>query len=560
MSRLIAVGDCETDPFKWMRVPRPFLWGFYDGLRYCSFRRTEDFIEHIKGQKIILYAHNGGKFDWHFVLPYINPYQDLMIINGRIARAHIGLCEVRDSYNILPVPLAAYKKDEIDYSIFEESVRDKPENWKRITDYLRSDCVYLHELITGFVQRFGLQITQASAAMNQWKKLSTSKVPQTTKEFYDTLSPFYYGGRVECFESGIVNTKFSGYDINSAYPEAMQHSHPYSAEFVRENRYVPGADFYKVRCVSKGAFPYRGEGDPSEFAGLRFPRDNQLREYFVTGWEYAAALETKTVHSVMVLESIAFLDHITFGDYIDHFYQMRVEAKAHKDDAGSLFAKLLMNSLYGKFAANPQNYRNYMCVPLDLIGGLHEMGWDFAGELGPWGLAEAPLDDSQQRYYNVATGASITGFVRAKLLRGLMSSSAPLYCDTDFIAVRQKGAFVELGEKLGQWKFEGTFDRAGIAGKKLYVFRGAPDGRGMRECDYCNEHFDRHYKHASKGARLSHKELWEVAQGKTVVWNNIVPTFSASQRSYVVNAKTGLKEPPFISRRIRYTAERDRTK
>lgn len=531
MAREYAVADCETDPFKIGRVPQPFAWGYYDGIDYRHFSDTQSFVDFVSAQGVIVYAHNGGKFDWHFVLSHLSPYDDIMIINGRIARCNLGMSELRDSYNILPVPLKAYKKDEIDYAIMEPDQRNKPHNKRKILEYLKSDCVYLYELISGFIKLYGIQITQASAAMNQWKKISQQKLPQTNKEFYDLLAPYYYGGRVECFESGIIDTKFSVYDINSAYPYAMLHKHPYSGGYTHVQSYLEGADFYKVSCISHGAFPYRGEGNPNEFAGLRFPNDDQRRVFTVTGWEYRTALRTGTIRNQKVLESFVFDSHVDFTQYIHHFYEMRKVAKAKGNDAESLFAKLLMNSLYGKFAANPDNYKNYMVVPMDVIAGLGETGWTFGGELGPWGLAEAPLNEDQKRYYNVATGASITGFVRAMLLESIATSSGVLYCDTDSIAVRDKGSIIRLGDELGEWKHEGDFDRAGIAGKKLYIFRGV-SRNGRRD-----------YKSASKGARLTHSQLWEVAAGGEVIFKNDVPTFSVN------------KAPVFTDRRIKYTAK-----
>ena len=532
MARELAVADCETDPFKIGRVPQPFAWGYYDGVDYRHFDTTAAFVDFVGSRGTIVYAHNGGKFDWHFVLPHLNPYDDIMIINGRIARCNLGMSELRDSYNILPVPLSAYKKDKIDYAIMEPDQRIKPHNKRLIAEYLKSDCVYLYELISGFVNLYGVQITQASAAMNQWKKLSQRKLPITNKEFYDVISPYYYGGRVECFESGIIDTNFQVLDINSAYPYAMLHKHPYSQDYTHVETYVEGADFYKINCVSHGAFPYRGEGNPGEFAGLRFPNDGERRTFTITGHEYRAAIETKTIANVKVLESFIFSDHIDFTQYIHHFYEMRKAAKAKGNDAESLFAKLLMNSLYGKFASNPDNYKNYMIVPMDVIAGLGQMGWTFGGELGPWGLAEAPLNEEQKRYYNVATGASITGFVRAMLWRSIAESKGVLYCDTDSIAVRKPGPSVVLGEELGEWKHEGDFDKAGIAGKKLYIFRGVPDKKRHREM-----------KFASKGARLTEAQLWEVAAGGMVVFQNPVPTFSVN------------KAPVFTDRRIKYTAK-----
>lgn len=547
MNRKIAVCDGETDPFKMYRVPRPFLWGYYDGSEYRQFETTKEFTAFLSEQYVICYAHNGGKFDWHFILPSLTPYDDLMIINGRIARMNIGLAECRDSYNILPVPLAAYKKDDIDYEIMEEKVRHRPENWKKITAYLKSDCVYLYELIVRFVKEYGLQITQASAAMSQWKKVGRVEIPRTDKAFYETISPYYYGGRVQCFRSGILDTRFSVYDINSAYPYAMLHNHPYSPDYVAVDGYVENADFYRIRCVSDGAFPLRGMGgDGGVNYGLRFPVDDERRDYTVTKWEYLAARDTSTVSNVSILESIVFGGHIDFRSYINHFYSMRLEAKARNDDAASLFAKLLMNSLYGKFASNPENYHNYMAVPMDTIAGLEGLGWSFAGELGPWGLAEAPLDESHQRYYNVATSASITGFVRAMLWRAICSSANVFYCDTDSIVVGEKGAAVVLGDQLGEWKHEGDFDRAGIAGKKLYIMRGAPgwwtaDGKIVQAATKPKDG-ERLYKRASKGVRLTDAQLWAVARGAEVEYIPDVPTFSP------------IKHPVFTPRKVKFTA------
>jgi hypothetical protein len=519
----ISVIDAETDPFKRRRVPAPFIWGYYNGEDYRVFYDTDEFVAFLKTRNDICYAHNGGKFDWHFLLPYVDPYEEILIINGRISKMMLGLCECRDSYNILPIPLSAYKKDDMDYSIMEKSERSKPANKRRIEKYLKNDCIYLYELVSRFISEYGMNLTQAGAAMKQWKKISDQAVPESTPEFYYEMSEFYYGGRVQCFESGIIDADFSVYDINSAYPHAMTHKHPYSTNFKRVDGYQHNADFYTVRCISRGAFPERrGNG------GVVFPDDGEMRYYYVTGWEYRAALDTKTISRITVLESITFCGHTDFIDYVKHFYNKRLECKAAQDDAGSLFAKLLMNSLYGKFAANPEAYKNYMVVPMEVIGGLDNLGWKFAGEFGPWGLASSPLEDNKMHFYNVATGASITGFVRAMLWRAICASKGVMYCDTDSIAVRSAGKLA-LGDKLGQWKHEGTFDRAGIAGKKMYIFR--PVSR-----------LEDDYKTASKGVRLTHAELWKVAKGGIVEYERENPSFSVK------------RAPIFIKREVRKTA------
>lgn len=550
MARKISVCDAETDPFKRNRVPKPFIWGWYDGEEYLCFKTTDELVAHLERFDGICYAHNGGRFDWHFLLPYAEAYDEVMLINGRISKMRIGLCELRDSINIIPVPLKAYKKDDIDYSIMEAGERDKPANMKKIKEYLKSDCVYLFELIQRFIQDYGMQLTQAGAAMKQWVKISGAKAPVSSGEFYDEISPYYYGGRVQCFKSGIIDGHYQVYDINSAYPYAMLHQHPYSDNFARVEGFTPRADFYRVRCISHGAFPFRGLGlsDGQTAAGLAFPSDHVEREYFVTKWEYDAAVDTATIERAEVLESLVFMTHTDFSDYVNHFYAYRQKCKENGDEAGRLFGKLFLNSLYGKFAANPANYKNYMIVPMEVIGGLEAVGWQFSGEFGCWGLAESPLAEDRQRYYNVATGASITGFVRAMLWRAICSSKGAVYCDTDSIVVQKRGDDVKLGDKLGQWKHEGDFDRLGIAGKKLYILRGAPgwwmneNGDAFYKKGKCPPKCERLYKTASKGARLTKAQLWAVAKGETVEFVPEAPTFSPK------------KAPVFTKRKIRFTA------
>lgn len=545
--RRIAVIDAETDPFRKGRVPRPFVWGWFDGATYKQWWGDyAAFIRFLKKQNCIVYAHNGGKFDFHFLLGELSPYDEIMIINGRIARMHIGRAELRDSICILPVALAAYQKDKIDYGMFEANERDKPANRRKISAYLESDCRYLWQMVTAFNKRFGDNLTQAGAAMKQWQKISKRQeiepAEQTDKEFYETFSPYYYGGRVQCFEAGVIDADFAVYDINSAYPYAMMQHHPYSANYERINGYAANADFYRVYCRSRGVFPYRGMGGAAGNGyGLSFPADAEMREYTITNWEYRAAIETNAISSIQVLESIRFGRRETFRAYIQEFWEERKAAKANNDTLTDIFCKLLMNSLYGKWAANPEHYRNYVIVPPDkaYLLASEKSAYDFGGDLGPWALGEKPLDEWAMRYYNVATGASITGFVRAMLWRAIHSSKGVLYCDTDSIACRKKGNAVHLGDALGQWKHEGNFDRAGIAGKKLYIFRGAD---GQRDKDG-----SRLYKTASKGVRLTRAELWKVAGGAAVDYTPEVPTFSIH------------KAPHFTARHVTATSTAEGT-
>ena len=99
-----------------------------------------------------------------------------------------------------------------------------------------------------------------------------------------------------------------------------------------------------------------------------------------------------------------------------------------------------------------------------------------------------------------------------------------------------------MGDALGEWKHEGRFDKAGIAGKKLYIFH---DYENKKRHD-CILHPGKkcEYKHASKGARLTHADLWAVAKGAVIRWENIAPTYSVSHA------------PKFLARNIKFTASK----
>ena len=145
--------DCETDPFKFGRVPSPFIWGLYRRERngevfYREFQSGRHFADYIKKQGIIVYFHNGGKFDIHFLADYLNKHEKILMINSRLVRGRIGQAEVRDSYALMPFPLSSYKKDDIDYTKLEANVRHL--HMPEIRAYLKADCEYLFDLIEAF--------------------------------------------------------------------------------------------------------------------------------------------------------------------------------------------------------------------------------------------------------------------------------------------------------------------------------------------------------------------------------------------------------------------------
>jgi hypothetical protein len=521
--------DVETDPFVHGRDPKPFAVGLYTGDKWM-YTWGDDCIEkmHVKLRALppgIVYAHNGGKFDFFFMMDWFADRRNILIINGRIVKADAWrdnsdkIHELRDSYAIMPFALKQYKKERIDYRCFERETRDV--NKKTILAYLKKDCQYLHELCVEFHDRFGDNLTIASTAMKQFKKVYTFEC-LTQLEDEMIREPFYFGGRVQCFEKGIIKPSSGGqivaYDLNQCYPYAMRNfQHPISTQNARiGNTITEQTYFLTVYGRNHNAFPKRTKD------GLKF--DIERGEFNVSIHEYNAAIDTGLFECEDIIGTYDFAQASTFELFVDKFHTLRREAQLKGDDIGALFYKYVGNSCYGKFAQSPDDYYNYMLTddktnlnpahdpdgfyPCTLIG--------FAGYI-LWKQANHSV-----KRYNVATGASITGAARSLLIRALAKAKRPMYCDTDSIVCEQLDGVPIDPTKIGHWKIEKTGDRMAIAGRKLYALF---DGK---EC----------VKLASKGVHLTPDEILSVAKGKLVTWKKDAPTFNFKTHSATYITRT----------------------
>lgn len=571
--------DAETTPFHNCvdafcplchglgRVPEPFVWGLYNGFteEYHEFKTLDELADFMYAKKTVVYAHNGGRFDWHFARDRINSDENIMMIAGRIAKFKIGECEYRDSMNVFQqTRLKDFgNKLEIDYNLMEEWHRNDPNVIAEISRYLRVDVVDLWNQLYRYFESYGRGLTQAGASMRLWSKMSNYKPPRQTKEQFKRYKPYYYGGRVECFRTGVFEEDFITVDMNSAYPKAMMEKHPFSPAGVMDT-HLPtdegeiARSLITLKCASEGAFPAR-----LDTGELVFPRDEVIRRYHVTGHEFLAALEFDAIRHIEIEEVHTFPFSIDFAEYIQHFYEQRKLAKQRGDLAQNIFAKLFMNSLYGKFGSNPggchymdednpaDGYQEYVIATDESIARWTAEGYR---RYKPWGdrnLMMRPLPEEKHHYYNVATAASITGFQRAALFRAGRTCRGLIYKDTDSITARDVSG-LKLGNELGEWKVELTGKRFAVAGKKNYTMQSADDTLTKYHAYDSRDDGTGPWKLASKGSRLTPEEMIRVASGKEhycevcrsvhvgVCYRPQSPTFSIAR-----------DRPKFIDRKIR---------
>jgi hypothetical protein len=536
----VAIFDSETDPFAKERNVKPFMCGFYmtDTKEYVDFI-GEDCIEQFMKWlsqfpegTFTIFAHNGGNFDFYFLIHYFDKGHKPFIISGRLVRVMIQGQEFRDSYAMIPVALGEYQKTEIDYRMFERGFRDV--FMPTIRSYQRDDCIFLADLVVNWLDMFGNKLTMASVALPMLRSYHGFECLSPTTD--QKMRPYYFGGRNQCFSTGILHGDFKIYDINSSYPNVMKRfRHPISDTPIWEKTINEKTHFAHIRAWSAGALPIRGNG-----GDLAFPIG--VNDFYACIHEIRAGLETGTLSIRKVYSSCYFREETCFDEFIDEFYKLRLEAKGRGDKIRTLFYKLVMNSSYGKFAQDPRRYENWLfdpdkipeprfCEPCNKKAQL-ELAFECDGEAkgtncSPYGwnlhttnqgvnIYASPQQLRANSFFNVATAASITSAARAQLLRGIQSANRPVYCDTDSIICEgwklnsiDNGIRIDPHE-LGAWDVEATGDTLAIAGKKLYALfnNGEP------------------IKKASKGVRLTASEIERVARGEVIEYANPVPKWN----------------------------------
>lgn len=257
------------------------------------------------------------------------------------------------------------------------------------------------------------------------------------------LHEAYYGGRVEIFRLGEIAGPTYHYDVNSLFPAMMlRHRYPdltswYETEAPDWSLEGAARVTLTIPACAIGPLPVRAP----ETGELLFPIGE------VTGaWcypEIRAALERGArldrVH--WALEFSETCD--PFSSYVADCYARRLRAKAAGDELGSIFWKLVLNSLYGKFAQSS----GILTIKNDTEFTIPTTG----------------------RNANVIWSAYVTSYARVELLGLLEKTANPYYCDTDSVFSDTQ---FETSTDLGGLKLEGEYDRTLFKGNKIYTRTG----------------------------------------------------------------------------------------
>ena len=296
------------------------------------------------------------------------------------------------------------------------------------------------------------------------KRLVALLFPSIKPSDLDQMRQFYNGGltTLNWSKMGLVQEQVNYFDINSAYPNAMLAGDFPIGKPVFGNK--KGYDFKLVEvellsdCSVKDThlpFIFIRSEKGSKFYLKTLPKKEII---YLTGEEFKQFKKSyKGKYEAVVKYSFKTISgKKLFGQFVNHWYSIK---QKKENPILSLVAKLMLNSLYGKFGSknrkeskilNPEKVKHWNKEQLSMTKWENETG-----------VFESA--------YFLPIGIKITADVRLKLVTTVASNySNFLYADTDSIAFLNDHR-IKTGPNLGEWKLENENVNMLVAGKKRYL-------------------------------------------------------------------------------------------
>ncbi|HET9130737.1 MAG TPA: DNA polymerase, partial [Terriglobia bacterium] len=278
------------------------------------------------------------------------------------------------------------------------------------------------------------------------RKFLNDEIPLAKPDIEQAGLYSYHGGKNGYYRNGPKHLpNVYAYDITSAYPEAMRAlPNPVVSEFVHTSVYVPRV--HALYCISGTYRRCKYRAFLSHAQGWQV--DGVIDSLWITSYELDAALE----HDEIALTNCHgyIMDGPPGGplaDYVDEFFDL----KSKSVGAMRELAKLLLNSLYGKF---------FQKVPLGSMKdeieivqtGDKPIRFD---QHETWAFERRQTDPDQEYdyqaggLYHPAIASLITGFVRAKIHRLEHKYDAIMTSTDGFFATRKPDPS-DIGTNLGK--------------------------------------------------------------------------------------------------------------
>ena len=393
-----------------------------------------------------------------------------------------------DSLKIIPFGVDAIAKSfglpisklKIDYNAYREVGHELT---KEERDYIKND-VKIVALALNVLFNEGLtRITTASNALYNFKKThSESKFknmfPLLSLEVDEDLRSAYKGGftylnpiyKEVDTSSGVV------LDVNSLYPSVMRYElMPVGEPVFFEGKYEEDPMFplyvQRITCsfdLKENKIPTIQIKKSPSFMDNEYltSSNNEIVSLTLSNIDLDLFLENYNVYELKYRSGYKFRGmHGIFDEYIDHWTDVKIKATKEGNKGMRTLAKLMLNSLYGKFASAKKGISRSPYIEDDII--LYSLG-----------------DEQRRDGVYLPIGIFITSYARSKTIRtsnaikeySIKKYGKDLYCysDTDSIhtllPIEELTKFCDIDPvRLGAWKHESTFTKARFVRQKTYL-------------------------------------------------------------------------------------------
>ena len=372
------------------------------------------------------------------------------------------------------------RKLEIDYKEYRE---EGHELTKEEIDYIRNDVEIMARALDIMFKLELNKMTIGSCALHNYKSMVRNfndyfpslpveidqDIRQSYKGGFTYLSPLYKEKEVN---EGIV------LDVNSLYPSVMKNAYlPFGKPIYFTGKYE--YSFLYPLYIQRLSCSFELKEGKIPTIQLKNNPSYNPTEYLTSSKGDIITLTLTNVDLKLFLENYN-VNYLTydggwkfkqtkglFDKYIGIWSNNKIEAKKNGNKALYMVSKLMLNSLYGKFAKNPMNRSKY----------------PYINELGEVSYHLGDLEEGKGLY--IPIGAFITSYAREKTIRTSQAIrdytlkkygiDYYIYSDTDSIHMlkldeEELKSFVDIDDFiLGYWKLESTFKRGKFLRQKCYI-------------------------------------------------------------------------------------------
>lgn len=509
--------DFETSTLKWNKKETwVWAWAICDieteELKFGN--NIDTFIEFCKNQKNAIFYFHNLKFDGEFIIYYLLTHgfihaekrEDIKDKTFTTLISDMGVfytitiyfekknkkvkkATFIDSLKIIPFSVNDIAKS-FDLEISKLKLDyDKPrkighELTKEEIEYIQNDVMIVAKALKTLFNEKLDRMTEGSNALHDFKKnFKQSKweryFPELDKILDEELRKSYKGGFT------YLSPEFKGkevenitvLDVNSLYPSVMYNSLlPIGNPLFFEGKY----DEDKIFPLYIQTFSCSFELKKNKIPCIQIKNTMSFipTEYLTSSNNEIVVLTLTNVDLKLFFEQydVYDLDYICgwkfkaisgiFTNYINKWITRKNEATLTKNKGQRTLAKLMLNSLYGKFATSlkAQSKNPY---------------------LNDEGIVKYSLGEEEvKKGLYIPIGSFVTSWARNKTIRtsqAIMDYSINkygqnkyIYSDTDSIhtllSIEELKQFCEIDDiKLGAWKHEGTAKKGKFIRQKCYV-------------------------------------------------------------------------------------------